>query len=542
MHKIPSKQEIFDELEKILVSRYFIHSKILSAFLDFVVRKTVEDHAIEIKEYTIGLQIMTRKEGFNPQKDASVRIHAVRLRKFLEKYYKVEGRDDKVVIDIPKGSYFARFRYSNSPTTAFAEALNPHAEFTNQAPDGRPLIAVMPFVTYSDKELAQVITDGIGEKLCAELSRHEDISVLSYYSTVMYDAEKWDLQKLRDEFNVTHLVTGSINYFGKDMFVSYELVNTADFKILWAETIEEPHHSNIFLDFEKIAIRISSVLGGYTGMIQLRKNSVIEPAVNYEKNVIDAVFWFYHFQIRFTEDIYRKAVEQLEKCVKAYPSYALAHALLAHLYADGPLFGYDGVDDLIGRSRYHAEEALRLDPNCQQAYFTLALIQILTGDKQGAQLSMERCIAINPNSAFFLGGVGLGMSLLGYWERSLELIKKAAIVNPIHRWWLLLATMLHEIQQNDLVHALDIARQIDPQRGMYYRVYEIALHAYLGQDAEAAKIAEEYCKKYPNGINIVDHSMDLLLSDREVYDVLHQGFVRSGYFIHASEPVVRVTG
>ncbi len=536
MYRIPSKLEIFDELEKILVSRYFIHSKILSAFLDFVVRKTVEDKAIEIKEYTIGLQIMNRKEGFNPQKDASVRIHAVRLRKILEKYYKVEGREDKVIIDIPKGSYFARFRYSDSPTTEFAEIVHLQSETGIQMRVQQPLIAVMPFVTYSDKELAQVITDGIGEKLCAELSRFEDISVLSYYSTVMYDAEKWDLQKLRNEFNVTHLVTGSVNYFGNDMFVSYELVNTEDFKVLWAETLEEPHQSNIFLDFDKIVSRISSVLGGYTGMIQLRRNSLVEPAENYEKNVIDAVFWFYHFQIRFTEDIYRKAVEQLEKCVKTYPSYALGHALLAHLYADGPLFGYDGVDDLMGKSKYHAEEALRLDPNCQQAYFTLAFFQVLTGDKQGAYLSLEKCLAINPNSAFFLGGVGLGMSFLGYWDRSIELIKKAAIVNPIHRWWLHFASMLYEIHQKDFVHALHIARQIDPQRGMYYRVFEITLHAYLGQDAEAAKIAEEYCRKYPNGVRVVDHSMDLLLSDREVYDVLHQGFIRSGLL---KEPTIR---
>src|SRR4030095_2034535 len=58
-----------------------------------------------------------RKESdFNPQVDSIVRIHAGRLRRALKEYYYEEGKDDPIMISIPKGSYAPNFKLNSEKT------------------------------------------------------------------------------------------------------------------------------------------------------------------------------------------------------------------------------------------------------------------------------------------------------------------------------------------------------------------------------------------------------------------------------------------
>jgi TolB-like protein len=525
---LPSKKEILDQLEEVLKSQYFAYSRILKAFLDFVVKKTVEDRAVEIKEYSIGLQILDRKEGYNPQKDASVRIHAVRLRKILEKYYSEEGKRDSVVIEIPKGKYFARFRYAGSAHNEILEEFHPNVDSGTTGAIDKPLVAIMPFITYSDKDLEQLITDGIGEKLCAELSHYEDISVLSYYSTAMCDSEKWGFNKIVQEFKASHLITGSINYFGNNILVSYELVGTKDFKIIWAESIEQPVNSHIYHDLKLIATRIASVLGGYNGIIQIHNNSRKAPAEFLDSQAVNAVFWFYHYHIRYTEDIFQEAVRQLQKSVELFPNYALAHALLGLLYTDSLIFGFSDTPDELEKAMIHTGKALQIDPSCQQAYLSRAWVQAITGKQEEAEFSMEHCLSINPNSPFFIASCGLGMALIGKYERSHELVQKVKSLSPTLRWWIHVPDILYNIHKMDLEQALRHAESINFQGGIFHRAFEISIHSLLGRRNEVRKLADEYLKLYPSGIDTIYNSVGLMISDKKVCDALRQGFVLSG--------------
>ncbi len=98
----PSVEEINSELKNIFASKYFRYSGILQKFLRFVVDKTLDGNRDEIKEYTVGVEMLERPLGFNPQQDASVRIHAVRLRKVLNAWYEDGGRKSSVRILIEK--------------------------------------------------------------------------------------------------------------------------------------------------------------------------------------------------------------------------------------------------------------------------------------------------------------------------------------------------------------------------------------------------------------------------------------------------------
>ena len=93
---------IREQLNRILSSATFNNSRILSGFLEFVITETLAGKEKEIKEYTIGVNVLSRSSSFNPQFDAIVRTHAGRLRRALKEYYADSGRKDPIQIDIPK--------------------------------------------------------------------------------------------------------------------------------------------------------------------------------------------------------------------------------------------------------------------------------------------------------------------------------------------------------------------------------------------------------------------------------------------------------
>ena len=55
-------------------------------------------------------QVLGRKADFDPNLDPIVRIVAGRLRRALEQYYRGPGKNDRVVVEMPKGGYVPRFR------------------------------------------------------------------------------------------------------------------------------------------------------------------------------------------------------------------------------------------------------------------------------------------------------------------------------------------------------------------------------------------------------------------------------------------------
>ena len=104
-----SKDEIRQQLKRIFADQIFSVSDILKRFLSFITEETLNGRSNQIKEYTIGLNVLNKTFGFNPKEDAIVRIHAGRLRRALNNYYRTTGTSDPIFISMPKGSYVPYF-------------------------------------------------------------------------------------------------------------------------------------------------------------------------------------------------------------------------------------------------------------------------------------------------------------------------------------------------------------------------------------------------------------------------------------------------
>ena len=87
----------------------FERSPRLRAFFLHVCRCALEDKPEEATEQQIGIYIYGRPPGYNSNEDNIVRSQARMLRMKLEHHFANEGKDESIVITIPKGQYLPLF-------------------------------------------------------------------------------------------------------------------------------------------------------------------------------------------------------------------------------------------------------------------------------------------------------------------------------------------------------------------------------------------------------------------------------------------------
>src|SRR6476469_9075747 len=99
------------QLRRILASPGFCRNERLTRFLTFAVEQHLEGKAGEIKESVIAMEVFGRGADHDPKQDSIVRTEASRLRARLNEYYLGDGKNDALVIELPKGGYTPVFRH-----------------------------------------------------------------------------------------------------------------------------------------------------------------------------------------------------------------------------------------------------------------------------------------------------------------------------------------------------------------------------------------------------------------------------------------------
>lgn len=86
-----------------------------------------ERNGHHVNEYSVATEVMGRRSNFDPQVDASVRVHVSRLRSRLIQLYDREGDGGNLRIEIPKGGYELHFsgkvKMEASPTKVKLQEL-----------------------------------------------------------------------------------------------------------------------------------------------------------------------------------------------------------------------------------------------------------------------------------------------------------------------------------------------------------------------------------------------------------------------------------
>jgi hypothetical protein len=104
-------------IRRIADSAQFRASARLREFLFYITDCAVRNAPEETTEQQIGLRVFHRAPGYNSSEDSIVRTHARLLRQKLDAYFADEGRDEPLIVEVPKGHYLPVFVRREGPGT-----------------------------------------------------------------------------------------------------------------------------------------------------------------------------------------------------------------------------------------------------------------------------------------------------------------------------------------------------------------------------------------------------------------------------------------
>jgi TolB-like protein/Flp pilus assembly protein TadD len=402
------------QLTRILTSREFAAAERMRRFLTLAVSETLAGRAAALKEYTIAVEAFDRPPSFNPAIDPIVRVEARRLRAKLEKYYRGEGRDDRVVIELPKGSYAPRFRLREAP---------------QPQPESRPAtktIAVLPFRNLGSSPDSAYFSDGLTWELIHRLTRIGGLCVIAWSSAEQARAAG-DASAAGAMLKARNVLTGSVRQWNAHLRVTAQLIDSDSGVYLWSETYDR-RLEDVFAIQDEIAQAIVSKLS-----VELGEERSEPQAPRYN---VEAYRIYLHARAlwnRRTEPDLRKSIELFERAAALDPEFALAYAGVADAHALLADYAQEPPGAAMPAAKTAALRALAIDPTLGEAHCSLAFISShFERDWNTAEVHYRRALDLNPGYATTHHWFGVDyLAILGRFKEALAEIDIARQLDPL---------------------------------------------------------------------------------------------------------------
>ncbi|AVO44273.1 hypothetical protein [Phreatobacter cathodiphilus] len=117
----PDPAFVREALRRITDSSFVPAGSVPATILTYVVERTLAGDDRSIKAYTIAVEALGRPPEFNPDRDSTVRVAAMRLRNALDLYYAGPGAADPLRIRMAPGSYRPSFEAQDPRSAAAAQ-------------------------------------------------------------------------------------------------------------------------------------------------------------------------------------------------------------------------------------------------------------------------------------------------------------------------------------------------------------------------------------------------------------------------------------
>ena len=397
-----------EQLDRILRSKAFRQVDRLHRFLSFIVTESLAGRGDNLKEFLIGIEVFGKEASFDPRMDPIVRVQARRLRARLSRYYREEGQNDEIVIELPKGGY--------APTFQTAEPGEVKTPVTSVLVS-RNTVSVVPFVDDSPQHDLDYFCRGLTEEVVHTLANCRKLRVAVWNAT----ETRSDAAAIR--------ITGSVRKFRDTFRINTHLVDTVSGCHFWSSSVDRQPDDGFAVQEEvarAILDRLQSELSD-----GVRRKATDRPTENL------AAYNFYlqgrHRLNQRTEEGLRKAVEFFDKAAAEDPHYSQAYSGLADAYG---LLGHYGVlspSEVWTKAASHAAWAVLLDDESAEAHTSLAHAKSTQDwDFRGAEREFQRAISLDPRYATAHHWYSAScLSPVGKLDEALREMQLAHAIDPI---------------------------------------------------------------------------------------------------------------
>lgn len=107
---LTSPEQAQELLHRVASSAQFQKSKRLRELLLYLGDRALRDPDYTLREQEIGVDVLGRPSDYDTSHDTLVRVLVSQLRKKLQEHFAGEGRDEPLIIEIPKGNYLPVIR------------------------------------------------------------------------------------------------------------------------------------------------------------------------------------------------------------------------------------------------------------------------------------------------------------------------------------------------------------------------------------------------------------------------------------------------
>lgn len=539
---------IREQLKRLLASPDFNASERLKSFLSFVVEETLAGRSHRIKAYSIATHVLGRGDDFDLVNDPVVRIEAGRLRRTLERYYLLSGRDDPIVIDIPKGTYVPHFRRRDVVESAKAEPEKPdrsgeqpprqprprRARFRRVVPLALAAVAtaclavaaalglnagptaeadgwtnpevnlvVSPFANLSGPDGA-FFSAGISEELLSQLARFRELRIFGR------EASKALPSPVARSARAQYALEGGVRIAGQRLRVSARLLDDQTGRILWSDVYDRDLRGTGSFEIEAdIAAKVAMAVAQPYGAIFTPVSRDVSARIPANAAAHLCVLRFYEYRRVLGREEHAATRECLEQITTRNPDYSSGWAMLAFLYLDEDRFDLNRSSWLPAgrvRAREAAKRAIDLDPSNARALQAMMTILFFDGEPEEAIRIGERALALNPNDTETLSAIGSRIALFGDWQRGGRMMEDALARNPAQTGFMVLIAQAHYMLGDDK-KAVEWIRRADQKRFSIYHFIAALIFARAGLEQEAKASVAEFLRTRPRYFDTFDSAL-----------------------------------
>jgi len=515
---------IIKQIEKICSSSEFCTKDSLCKFLSYVVSEYLAGRGEKLKGYSIGVDVFGRDEDFDPSQDALVRIHAGRLRRMLDLYYLKEGKDDQILIEIPKGGYTPIISLKQKIQTERKQATE-----TQNLLSSEPKLAILPFVDLTPDNSMEYFTRGITEELSVILTKYEDISVYNFNVFSKENTTKVNLKKLAYKRGVRFILEGALNKEGNHIKIFARLTDLSVDKQIWTESYTReliPEH--IFEIQESVSKEIANILCSEYGII-LHQLTVDYFSQNYKNfDTYSAVLKFYYFQIHQTTEAYIDSFNALNRVAESDPESGVTLALLASLYGNRYMLDYPDTKKSFELMGELSEKALKLDPNSLIVKVARVYKYFIYNEKVRFLSLAKSCLTQSGISSLRSGTLSFYLSLYGEWELGKESLDKIMEKNITYPLYFHGATMLYYYRKKEYNKALIEANKYDMPTVFWGPMLRAAVNGQLNNLEEASKQVKDLFELKPDFEKKAEYLISRYVKEESLVDHVLEGLRKAG--------------
>jgi TolB-like protein len=399
------------ELERVLASPGFTRNERLARFLRFVVERSLEGRGDEIKESVLAVEVFGRSADHDPRQDSIVRTEASRLRTRLTEYYLGDGKDDPVVIELPKGGYLPVLRQVAAPeipgprpqperqvrrvwrVAAIAcvlVALMAVGWWLVQRRQAPISIAVLPLVNLSQEPNSDYFADGLTGEIIRNLSIIDGLVVRSQTSSFAFKGKPQNVREAGRQLNADYILEGSVLRAGEQLRIDAQLVRARDDFPLWSGRYDR-ELTDVFAIQDEIS----------RGIVNSLRLSLDRGRRRYETSAEAYDLYLRGRALPIQQGLhgYDASIPVLEEAIAKDPSFAPAYAGLAAAHATrSGEYRFDLGDEMV-KMRAAAEKAIQLDPLLAEAHYALGMAYARDARWQESEKSFRRSIELAPRSS-----------------------------------------------------------------------------------------------------------------------------------------------